>query len=50
MSGTLYVIGTPIGNMKDVSVRAVERLRGRREGARRRLLRKGRVGCKHRSY
>ncbi len=28
MSGTLYVVGTPIGNLKDVSARAVETLKG----------------------
>ena len=27
MSGTLYLVGTPIGNLGDLSVRALETLR-----------------------
>ena len=34
MSGTLWVVGTPIGNLKDVSARAVETLKGVRPGSR----------------
>ena len=29
MSGTLYLVGTPIGNLGDLSVRALETLRCR---------------------
>ena len=28
MAGTLYVVGTPIGNLSDMSTRAVETLKG----------------------
>ena len=41
MSGTLYLVGTPIGNLGDLSVRALETLRsadGRRAHVRHMLI------------